>query len=120
MIAIYRETKRGCSHVLWKEIVLASHASFMVLFLLCYKPARYIWLYLTCCIRYYRYLAWLCAVHTIAVLDMLPFKQLLIRYYDRENLQRDETGVFTCALEGNSSGITCVIHGVIFALLQTQ
>ena len=25
-----------------------------------------------------------CAVHTIAVLDMLLFKQLLIRYYDRE------------------------------------
>ena len=39
MIAIYRETKRGCSHVLWKEIVPASHASFMVLFLLCYKPS---------------------------------------------------------------------------------
>ena len=39
MIAIYRETKRGCSHVLWKEIVPASHASFMALFLLCYKPS---------------------------------------------------------------------------------
>jgi hypothetical protein len=39
MIAIYREMKRGCSHVLWKEIVPASHASFMVLFLLCYKPS---------------------------------------------------------------------------------
>ena len=36
--------------------------------------ARYLWLHLTCCIRYYRYLAWSCDVHSFVVLDTFLFK----------------------------------------------